>query len=65
MLSRSAQIKCGSGLARESGLSVNASVADPPYSRASPLPQKPAPTSPYLIIGRLRPCSLAQSMAIW
>ncbi|RQO44015.1 hypothetical protein DBR46_29540 [Pseudomonas sp. KBW05] len=29
---------CGSGLARECGVSVNASVADPPHSRASPLP---------------------------
>ncbi|AUO26392.1 hypothetical protein C0058_32075 [Pseudomonas sp. NC02] len=32
------QIKCGSGLARESVVSVNPSVADPPHSRASPLP---------------------------
>ncbi|RFP93331.1 hypothetical protein DA482_11205 [Pseudomonas fluorescens] len=31
--------KCGSGLARESGLSVNKCLADPPHSRASPLPQ--------------------------
>ncbi|TSD75953.1 hypothetical protein FFI16_005800 [Pseudomonas sp. KBS0710] len=33
------QSKCGSGLARESGVSVNEFVADTPLSRASPLPQ--------------------------
>ena len=31
--------QCGSGLARESGVSVNESVTDRPHSRASPLPQ--------------------------
>ncbi|KAA8738156.1 hypothetical protein FE275_22605 [Pseudomonas koreensis] len=30
---------CRSGLARECGVSFNINVADPPYSRASPLPQ--------------------------
>ncbi|HCT08665.1 MAG TPA: hypothetical protein DIW86_25160 [Pseudomonas sp.] len=30
---------CGSGLARESGVPVNASVTEKPHSRASPLPQ--------------------------
>ncbi|KAA8700261.1 hypothetical protein FIV38_21170 [Pseudomonas proteolytica] len=30
---------CGSGLAREGGVSVNISITDPPPSRASPLPQ--------------------------
>ncbi|RQO47516.1 hypothetical protein DBR46_25940 [Pseudomonas sp. KBW05] len=30
--------KCGSGLAREGGGSVNTSLTDPPSSRASPLP---------------------------
>ncbi|MRU50664.1 hypothetical protein FIV37_10160 [Pseudomonas gessardii] len=29
---------CGSGLARDCGISVNLSVADLPSSRASPLP---------------------------
>ena len=31
--------KCGSGLAREGGVSVTDELTDPPYSRASPLPQ--------------------------
>ncbi|QHD04794.1 hypothetical protein PspR76_03115 [Pseudomonas sp. R76] len=31
--------QCGSGLARESGRSVNDVLNDPPLSRASPLPQ--------------------------
>ncbi|TSD77480.1 hypothetical protein FFI16_013965 [Pseudomonas sp. KBS0710] len=31
-------VKGGSGLARESGVSVNSSVTDTPLSRASPLP---------------------------
>ncbi|RYM43802.1 hypothetical protein EVS84_07850 [Pseudomonas koreensis] len=30
---------CGSGLARECGVSANMSLSDPPHSRASPLPQ--------------------------
>jgi hypothetical protein len=30
--------QCGSGLARESGISVIASLTDTPLSRASPLP---------------------------
>jgi hypothetical protein len=30
--------KCGSGLARDSGVSVTGYLAEPPYSRASPLP---------------------------
>ena len=30
--------KCGSGLARECSVSVNKFIADPPHSRASPLP---------------------------
>ncbi len=29
----------GSGLARESGVSVDTCITDPPHSRASPLPQ--------------------------
>ncbi|HCT06086.1 MAG TPA: hypothetical protein DIW86_12045 [Pseudomonas sp.] len=33
------QTKCGSGLARECGVSVNKSVTVTPHSRASPLPQ--------------------------
>ncbi|RQO54496.1 hypothetical protein DBR46_14415 [Pseudomonas sp. KBW05] len=36
---RPLKINCGSGLARECGVSVNTSVTDPPHSRASPLPQ--------------------------
>ncbi|TBN48387.1 hypothetical protein EYC95_07790 [Pseudomonas sp. BGI-2] len=32
---------CGSGLAREKGVSVDIHVADTPHSRASPLPQDP------------------------
>ncbi|TSD77583.1 hypothetical protein FFI16_014495 [Pseudomonas sp. KBS0710] len=31
-------VNCGSGLAREYGVSVNSSVTDTPHSRASPLP---------------------------
>ncbi|PKH84067.1 hypothetical protein CXF97_05295 [Pseudomonas sp. Choline-02u-1] len=31
---------CGSGLAREEGVSVNIKSSDTPPSRASPLPQK-------------------------
>ncbi|AXP04969.1 hypothetical protein DZG01_19100 [Pseudomonas fluorescens] len=31
---------CGSGLAREDGGTFNIDVADPPLSRASPLPQE-------------------------
>ncbi|WP_218175613.1 hypothetical protein, partial [Pseudomonas reactans] len=31
--------KCGSGLAREGGVSAITSLTDPPLSRASPLPQ--------------------------
>ncbi|RQO54167.1 hypothetical protein DBR46_16315 [Pseudomonas sp. KBW05] len=34
----STQVKCGSGLARECGVSVESSVTDTPHSRASPLP---------------------------
>ena len=30
---------CGSGLAREGGVSVDINMSDPPLSRASPLPQ--------------------------
>jgi hypothetical protein len=30
--------KCGSGLARDSGVSVTGYLAEPPYSRASPFP---------------------------
>ncbi|PJK34827.1 hypothetical protein CWC48_06330 [Pseudomonas sp. S10E 269] len=30
--------QCGSGLARESGVSVSTSDTEPPLSRASPLP---------------------------
>ncbi|RQO53133.1 hypothetical protein DBR46_18325 [Pseudomonas sp. KBW05] len=30
--------KCGSGLARECGVSVSDELTDPPLSRASPLP---------------------------
>jgi len=33
-----ARSKCGSGLARDSGVSVDTSAAEPPLSRASPLP---------------------------
>ncbi|HCT04924.1 MAG TPA: hypothetical protein DIW86_06135 [Pseudomonas sp.] len=33
---------CGSGLAREGGVSATDLLADPPPSRASPLPHKPA-----------------------
>jgi hypothetical protein len=33
------KIPCGSGLARECSLSVTWRLTDPPYSRASPLPQ--------------------------
>ncbi len=36
---RTAEIKCGSGLACEGGVSDTDSLADPPHSRASPLPQ--------------------------
>ncbi|TSD76582.1 hypothetical protein FFI16_009190 [Pseudomonas sp. KBS0710] len=36
--SNTQQVHCGSGLARESAVSVSAGVADPPHSRASPLP---------------------------
>ena len=36
---RGAAFPCGSGLARECGVSVNISITDPPHSRASPLPQ--------------------------
>ena len=32
------EIKCGSGLARECGVSAHKKVADTPHSRASPLP---------------------------
>ncbi|WP_236455646.1 hypothetical protein, partial [Pseudomonas sp. PA-6-4F] len=35
---RLVQNNCGSGLARESGVSVNLILADKPYSRASQLP---------------------------
>jgi len=35
---------CGSGLAREEGVSVTYALTDTPLSRASPLPHKPAPT---------------------
>ncbi|AUO44511.1 hypothetical protein C1C98_03185 [Pseudomonas ogarae] len=31
---------CGSGLAREGGVSVDINMSDPPLSRASPLPQR-------------------------
>ncbi|TNB91354.1 hypothetical protein FHG55_26405 [Pseudomonas jessenii] len=31
--------QCGSGLARECGVSVEISLIDTPHSRASPLPQ--------------------------
>ncbi|PJK32584.1 hypothetical protein CWC48_24015 [Pseudomonas sp. S10E 269] len=31
---------CGSGIARESGVSVPDMLADTPHSRASPLPQE-------------------------
>ncbi len=36
---REAAFPCGSGLARECGVSVNISITDPAHSRASPLPQ--------------------------
>ncbi|TYK58776.1 hypothetical protein FXO26_08255 [Pseudomonas synxantha] len=36
-----AQNNCGSGLAREGGVSFNHLLADAPYSRASPLPHFP------------------------
>ncbi|RFP97541.1 hypothetical protein DA482_27945 [Pseudomonas fluorescens] len=32
------RVQCGSGLARECGVSVSTSVTDTPHSRASPLP---------------------------
>ncbi|HCT03966.1 MAG TPA: hypothetical protein DIW86_01240 [Pseudomonas sp.] len=35
---KTATIQCGSGLARESGVSVDTFITDKPYSRASPLP---------------------------
>ena len=35
---RLAQVPCGSGLAREGGLSVTASLTEPPLSQASQLP---------------------------
>ncbi|PTC33271.1 hypothetical protein C9382_00465 [Pseudomonas aylmerensis] len=35
---KTATIQCGSGLAREGGVSVDTFIADRPYSRASPLP---------------------------
>ncbi|TPG73973.1 hypothetical protein EAH72_32510 [Pseudomonas caspiana] len=37
-LPENAQIQCGSGLARESGVTVNLSLPDTLHSRASPLP---------------------------
>src|SRR5471030_1223911 len=39
LLSDAQRSKCGSGLAREGGVSVSSCVTDPPPSRASPLPQ--------------------------